>query len=108
MAFLSSNAPRNRTTRQVIVRRLKKVDQLFILTMEADNLTRMHSLAKSVCRWRPGREMKKNEVQNAENGFRKSHHSTMRTDEEKYNSPSKAPRVRPQYFSSLLGRYHSG
>ena len=42
--------------RQMMVRYLKKVDQLFVLTMAAYNLTRMRTLKKSVCRRRRGRE----------------------------------------------------
>ncbi len=36
--------------RQVLVRGIKKVDQMFVLTMAGYNLTRLRSLGKSVCR----------------------------------------------------------
>ena len=46
--------------------------------------------------------MQKNEVQNAENGSKKTGKFMMRTDEVKIKLPEQDANVRVEYFSSLL------
>lgn len=53
--------------RKVMVRGLKKVCQLFVLTMAAYNLTRMRPCNKSVCRRRRGRKTMQNSLETAAN-----------------------------------------
>ena len=46
--------------------------------------------------------MQKNEVQNAENGSKKTGKFMMRTDEVKIKLPEQDANVRVEYFSSLI------
>lgn len=64
--------------RQVMVRGLEKVDQLFVLTMAAYNLMRIRTLEKSVCRRSNGRKTMKSEFQTAGNRHQKELTSKLR------------------------------
>ena len=89
--------------RQVMVRGLKKVDQLFVLTMAAYNLTRMRTLEQSVCRRRRARKTMKNDLNTAGNRPKKGLVFQIAKSVSEYSTHVGGKvGFADQYFSSLL------